>query len=302
MNMEKNSASEIDERKQQLEEVSCSEFDKGKQPLDETSAEESTSRGRPDSLWLDQRSMNEKQLPDRLDGDESFLALLGFVRPTENIESEVWNPFHSSKLGEASEKSGKSSINSMANGKRGICQLPNLDLSLLPPRMPMGSLRSHHRGQPAASPQQHCPVPFSPIPNLFRSPTAGAEQPPCANLTIFYAGKVNVYNVPADKAKDIMAVASRISANSLGSGNAGTSSSSAPSTPLNSAPGRSETMSPVTPFPSPIAEAIVSRVQSAQTINSAALPISRKFSIRRFLEKRNDRLYGRAPYALPPQN
>lgn len=282
--MDNDSSSEIDKRKQQLEEISFSEIDKGKQLLDETSPEESTSRGMPDL------QMNDKKLPDQLDDQESFLALLGF--------SEVWNPFHASKLGEKSENSGKSSLNITATGKRSICQLPNLDLSLLPPRMPMGG---SFRGQPAALSQKHFSVPFSPNLNFSRSPTPGAEQPPCANLTIFYAGKVNVYNVPPDKAKDIMAVASRISA-SPGSGTAGTPSSSAPSTPLNSTPRRLETTSPVTPFPSPLAEATVSRAQSAQTINAAALPISRKFSIQRFLEKRNDRLYGRAPYAPPPRN
>nr|UXW62845.1 CCT_2 [Pinus koraiensis] len=98
-----------------------------------------------------------------------------------------------------------------------------------------------------------------------------------------------------------MAVASRTSV-SAGNGNAGTPSSSAPTTPLISAPSRSQTLSPVTPFPPNLAESFVSRAQSAQTINTAALPISRKFSIQRFLEKRNDRLYGRAPYAPPPQN
>jgi hypothetical protein len=300
--MDKDSLSEIDKGKQPLKETSFSEIDKGKHLLQETSAEESTSRGMVDLPWFDQRPMNERKLPDQLDDADSSLAFMGLLRPKEKRDSEVRNLFHASKLGEKNENSGKSSMNSMASDRRGICQLPNLDLSLLPPRVPMGSFPNHHSGgAPAPSPQQYCPVPSSPNPNFFRSPTPGAEQLPCDLLTIFYAGKVNVYNVPADKAKDIMAVASRTSASPV-SGNVGTPSSSAPSTPLNSAPSRSETMSPVTPFPSPLAEAFVSRAQSFQTINAAALPISRKFSIQRFLEKRNDRLYGRAPYAPPPQN
>lgn len=296
--MDKDSLLEIDKRKQPAEETSFSEIDKGKRPLEETSAEEeSTSRGMADLPWFDQRPVNDKRVPDQLDDADSSISFMGLLRP----KLEVQNPFHASKLREKSENIGKSSLTSLASDKRVISQLPNLDLSLLPPRVPLGSFPIHHRGVPTAWPQQYCPVLSSPNPNLFRSPTPGSEQQPCELLTIFYAGKVNVYHVPADKAKDIMEVASRTSV-CAGNGNVGTPSSSAPSTPFVSPPPRSETLSPVTPFPPNLAESFVTRAQFAQTINTAALPISRKFSIQRFLEKRNDRLYGRAPYAPPPQN
>lgn len=296
--MDKDSLSEIDKGKQPVEETSFSEIDKGKRLLEETSAEEeSTSRGMADLPWFDQRPVNDKRVSDQLDDADSSISFMGLLRP----KLEVRSPFHASKLTEKSENIGKSSLTSLASDKRVLCQLPNLDLSLLPPRVPMGSFPIHHRGVPAAWPQQYFPVLSSPNPNLFRSPTPGSEQQPCELLTIFYAGKVNVYNVPADKAKDIMEVASRTSV-CAGKGNVGTPLSSAPSTPFLSAPPRSETLSPVTPFPPNLAEPFVTRAQSVQTINTAALPISRKFSIQRFLEKRNDRLYGRAPYAPPPQN
>ncbi|KAI4379582.1 hypothetical protein MLD38_005860 [Melastoma candidum] len=84
----------------------------------------------------------------------------------------------------------------------------------------------------------------------------GKDNPEVAPMTIFYAGKVIVFDdFPAEKAKEVMVLASRASI--LGS--------AAPN--------------PADPVPSP-----------------AHLPIARRASLHRFLEKRKDRVMARAPY------
>lgn len=196
--------------------------------------------------------------------------------PEEKRDLEVCNPFCAASDGEVTK--------STVAVKRGFCQLPNLDLSLLPPPEPMGtsSFPYQHRGQPVSSAQ--------------RSPMAGAEQPPCAQVTIFYAGTVNVYNVSAEKARAIIMLASRIS----GCRDSATPifSLSTPSTQLNSTP-RHIDAAPLISSPSPVA--ILGHTPSSETIKTAALQISRRCCIQRFLEKRNERIHGKSPYLPPAQ-
>lgn len=62
----------------------------------------------------------------------------------------------------------------------------------------------------AAPGYQFRPFPYSPNPDIYSSPKASVEQPLYAQLTIFYAETVNVYNVSVDKAKAMMMAASKI--------------------------------------------------------------------------------------------
>ncbi|XP_074565711.1 protein TIFY 10a-like [Curcuma longa] len=91
-------------------------------------------------------------------------------------------------------------------------------------------------------------------------------------LTIFYAGKVLVFNnYPAHKARDLMGMASKASVVSAG---AECTSSPEPKLSTAAAP-------PPDSLPKP---------------NSSDMPIARRHSLHRFLEKRKDRIHSKAPY------
>eukprot|EP00253_Pinus_taeda_P023035 PITA_23035 len=275
------------------------EKDKGKRPLKARSfkawADDTNSKGMADFI------------PDHLGDACSSFTSRGISNLRKDRKLEVCNPSCADSNGTVTK--------SMAADKTDICELPNLALSLLPPRSPMGTESSPYQrgGRFAAQGYQFCPFPYSPNPDIYSSPKAGAEQPLCAQLTIFYAGTVNVYNVSADKAKAIIMAASRISdfqRSGTPSSSASTpsthfqrsgtpsSSASTPSTQHNSTP-RGIDMDLITSSPTPVA---ISQPQSPETIKSAALQITKKSCIQRFLEKRNERIHGKSPYLPPAQN
>uniref|UniRef100_A0A0D6QTJ6 Tify domain-containing protein n=1 Tax=Araucaria cunninghamii TaxID=56994 RepID=A0A0D6QTJ6_ARACU len=191
------------------------------------------------------------------------------------------------------EKSGASVSKPMRSVKQGGCKLPNLDLSLLPSSQSLELFQApSETGQADQSPNQTsfpgfplvCGGVSSTNAIAFRSLGEGKPQQPFAQLTIFYGGTVNVYNVSADMANAIMVLADsggksrRVSAQSTP-----TPISGAPATPLNATVNR--TGMPSTPSTPPVV-----------MFKTVDLPITGKNSLQRFLEKRRDRLHARAPY------
>ncbi|KAL3515706.1 hypothetical protein ACH5RR_022608 [Cinchona calisaya] len=103
-------------------------------------------------------------------------------------------------------------------------------------------------------------------------PSSG-DQTETAQMTIFYAGSINVYdNVPADKAQAIMLLANQLSVS--------------PPPVQNVTKKLDIVAKPIPQFHSP------SLANAPED-----LPIARRYSLRRFLEKRRGRMVNKSPYA-----
>ncbi|CAF1775853.1 hypothetical protein Bca4012_045613 [Brassica carinata] len=109
-------------------------------------------------------------------------------------------------------------------------------------------------------------------------------------LTIFFGGKVRVFDgIPADKIQEIIRIAAA-AAKSIETKNS-TNTSPVASPALNRAPSLSSTSNAASPATQSFPIHPISFCRSA-----ADLPIARRHSLQRFLEKRRDRLVSKNPY------
>ncbi|KAG8657145.1 protein TIFY 10B isoform X2 [Manihot esculenta] len=143
-------------------------------------------------------------------------------------------------------------------------------------------------------------VPKEDVQKSLDSSKAASPEPQNAQMTIFYGGQVIVFNdFPADKAKEVMLLAGKGSSQSL--------TGFLPSVPVKShpvfAPNVAKTPESISSVP-PSSNAVPNfgnnliqdRMQPPTQAIASDLPIARRASLHRFLEKRKDRITARAPY------
>ena len=122
---------------------------------------------------------------------------------------------------------------------------------------------------------------------------AREQEPEKRQLTIFYGGKVLVFNdFPADKAKGLMQLASKGSP--VAPQNA---AAPAPAAVTDNTKAPMAVPAPVSSLPTAQADA-----QKPARANASDMPIARKASLHRFLEKRKDRLNAKTPYQASPSD
>ncbi|KAG6658162.1 protein TIFY 10A-like isoform X1 [Carya illinoinensis] len=151
-------------------------------------------------------------------------------------------------------------------------------------------------GFAASLPKQVVPEIATDSSRVDKSATAEPER---AQMTIFYAGKVIVFNeFPAEKAKEVMLLASQGSSQSNPNNQNAFAASKLARIDSSSSIGTSTSVVP----PSLGNKAIHEHIQPPPQPLANDLPIARRASLHRFLEKRKDRVTARAPYQYQTNN
>lgn len=118
---------------------------------------------------------------------------------------------------------------------------------------------------------------------------AATPEPEKAQMTIFYAGQVIVFNdFPANKAKEVMRLASMGSSKNPNNNTFPSNSVGKPIDSVSLIPSSNV-------VPNNMANVLPQEGAAKPPMN---LPIARKASLARFLEKRKDRINARAPYNM----
>ncbi|CAM6043033.1 unnamed protein product [Sphagnum compactum] len=180
----------------------------------------------------------------------------------------------------------------------------------------LSSYRGDEPQRDAAQPQQRDTQPLEPAgsepPLSVLIPDTESELPevvaaaPTAQLTLFYAGLVHVYDdITLDKMQAIMLLASGSTTSSSCKDPSGNGVSAHPlsspipqSTPSSSVSPPPQATTTATAAPSSIHANILPRSIARSVHAVTELPQARKASLARFLEKRKDRVRVKAPYPL----
>ncbi|MCE2055186.1 hypothetical protein HAX54_042144 [Datura stramonium] len=128
------------------------------------------------------------------------------------------------------------------------------------------------------------------------SSTVAKSEPDKAQMTIFYAGQVIVFNdFPADKAKEIMLMASSTKGNNTQNPSNGFPYAMVSAKQAESA---ADLVTPAVNMTPSFGNTSIQEHQMPSQPIVSDLPIARRASLTRFLEKRKDRLTTKVPYQI----
>ncbi|KAJ6848312.1 pnFL-2 [Iris pallida] len=132
-------------------------------------------------------------------------------------------------------------------------------------------------------------------------PAGLTREPEKAQLTIFYGGKVLVFdNFPSDKASDLMQLARKKSCTANNIGVAPPTAAAAAAVMTEAKNVTSNQSSSTTPVSAPTNSLPIVKTEPQKAARGTVsnVPMARKASLHRFLEKRNDRINAKAPYQV----